>query len=74
MPGTQGPAAYKKLILPTTGYRVHECGQPKKKECDERNTESVWDLIDRNLDNIGGKMQKKLKLKEEEILNMYDKF
>ena len=49
-------------------------GNQKKKECDERNTESVWDLIDRNLDNIGGKMQKKLKLKEEEILNMYDKF
>jgi len=46
----------------------------KKKEWDERNTESGWDLIDRNLENIGGKMQKKLKLKEEEILNMYDKF
>ena len=49
-------------------------GNQKKKEWDERNTESGWDLIDRNLENIGGKMQKKLKLKEEEILNMYDKF
>ena len=49
-------------------------GNQKKKEWDERNTlNEVWDSIDQNLDDIGKKMQNKLKLKEAEILDMYDK-
>jgi hypothetical protein len=45
-------------------------GNQKKKEWD---LNEVWDSIDQNLDDIGKKMQNKLKLKEAEILDMYDK-
>ena len=44
---------------------------PKKKK--EWDLNEVWDSIDQNLDDIGEKMQNKLKLKEAEILDMYDK-
>ena len=66
----QGPAAYK-TFTPPTSYPVHECRQPKKKK--EWDLNEVWDSIDQNLDDIGKKMQNKLKLKEAEILDMYDK-
>jgi hypothetical protein len=46
----------------------------KKKNETKGVLNQVWHLIDRNLDDIDKKnMQKNLKLKEAEILDMYDK-